>query len=292
MQRHWMVWSWMLLFGLVLALAPAPVAAQEGDDDDEEELEPPPDYEGSDDGGSDDGVSTEPEPGVPVPPPPPGAAVLDGPGPGPSPPPKTRLVFPRIPPPPDRYDPHVGFQMLIFFSGHPADTFGGASFSLLLHPAMRWSFSIDGRVGGGMDRDKDRYIHSYASIGGSLYHWFWGHREEKRAQPYARVGFGFLHLGDEHYDDPADDDVNNSDWNNSDWDKKSSRHFKKNGVSAPGHSGSYLEEAVGFRYVLSPSLGPTRIGASLDLELALVQDNHYGVMDSGLKFSFGVSLYF
>ncbi len=278
----------VLVCGLALVMAPAPVSAQQGGEDDDEEYEPPPDYEGSDDGGSDDGASSEPEPGVPTPPPPPGTAVLDGPGPGPSPPARTRLEFPRIPPPPDRYDPHVGFQMLIFFSGHPADTFGGASFSLLFHPAMRWSFSVDGRVGGGMDRDKDRYIHSYASIGGSLYHWFWGHREEKRAQPYARVGFGFLYLGDEHYDDPDDDD----DWNNSDWDKKSSRHFKKNGVAAPGHSGSYLEEAVGFRYVLTPSLGPTHIGASLDLDLALIQDNHYGFMDSGLKFSFGLSLYF
>ena len=34
------------------------------------------------------------------------------------------------------------------------------------------------------------------------------------------------------------------------------------------------------------------VGGTLDLELALVQDNHYGVSDSSLKFSFGLTIYF
>ncbi len=271
---------------MLLPLAPVALA-QEGDGDDEEELEPPPETE------SDPGKTPESEPAQgkqPTPPPPvTGTVMLDGPGPRPSPPTiaKPRPMFGNaFSKPPSTYDPHVGFQGLLFFSGHPTDTYFGMSFATQFHVAQRWSFSLDGRIGSGLDNDGDNYLHSLGTFGVSGYHWFFGNQEKRRFQPFVRLGYGYFWLGDEHFDDGS------SSVGHDDWDKKSSRNYKVNGVAAEGHSGSYVEEAAGIRLVLFPRLWYLAVGGTLDLELALVQDNHYGVSDSSFKFSFGLTVYF
>jgi len=277
------------IFPLVCALMLlplAPVAFAQEDGDDEEELEPPPETE-AEPGRTPD---TEPQQDKGDAPPPVGAGsvVLEGPGPGPSPPPVVRprpMFGNAFSKPSNAYDPHVGFQGLLFFSGHPTDTYFGMSFSAQFHMAQKWSLSLDGRIGSGLDNDGDNYLHSLGTFGVSGYHWFFGNLEKRRLQPYVRLGYGFFWLGDEHFDDGS------SDSDDDDWDKKS-RNYKKNGVAVDGHSGSYLEAAAGVRLVLFPRLWYLAMGGTLDLELALVQDNHYGVSDSSLKFSFGLTVYF
>jgi len=288
----WSVRAWLCALVAVstFALAPAPALAQDpGDDDDEGDLEPPPDYEASDEGETSGGEESPPPPvATPTPPPPANTVVLDGPGPAPSPPARTRpALVSGLRKPSDRYDPHVGFQTLFFVSGHPTDLYTGVSFSAQFHVAQKWSFSLDGRFGGGLDRDDDNYLHSLGTFGLSGYHWFRGDQERRRLQPYVRLGFGGLWLPDEHFDDGSHDDDDDDDW-----DKKSSRNLKKNGAPAAGHSSSYLEEAAGVRLVLFPRLWYLAVGGTFDLELALVQDNHYGITDSSLKLSLGFTLYF
>jgi hypothetical protein len=257
---------------MLLPLAPAAVAQEEGDD--EEELEPPPEVE------TEPGKDPESEPaqGKQAPPPPvvPGNVILDGPGPRPSPPqaarPRPMFAHP-FSKPSNKYDPHVGFQGMFFISGHPTDNYIGMSFAAQFHVAQKWSFSLDGRVGSGLDGDDDNFIHSLGTFGVSGYHWFRGDQEDRRLQPYVRLGYGFFWLGDEHFSDGSDDDDDDDDWD------KSSRNFKKNGVS-------------GIRLVLFPRLWYLAMGGTLDLELALVQDNHYGLSDSSVKLSFGMTFYF
>ncbi len=281
------------ILSLACALAMLPVAssafAQEYGDDDEEDLEPPPEVETE----TEKTPDAEPEQGKMETPPPvaPSGNVLDGPGPGPTPPPppgarpRVRLL-PGLQKPSSQYDPHVGFQWLLFFSGHPTDRYTGLNLSAHFHFTQKISASLDGRIGGGADRDDDLYAHSMASFGASGYYWFRGEKENCRLQPYARVGYGFFYLGDETYQDPDDSDIDNHDWD------KSSRNYKVNGTPADGYSSSYIEEAAGVRFMLWPSLWYLSLGGTLDLELALVQDTHYGFSDSSLKFSLGMTLYF
>lgn len=186
------------------------------------------------------------------------------------------------------YNPWFGFQTLIFVGFHPSDTYVGANFALQIHPSRRISFSIDGRIGGGMDNDDDNYVSSNWSFGGSLYYWFRGDRKNRAVQPFFRFGFGFTGVTDEHYDDGSSSN-NDNNWNN--WDKKS-RNFKKNGVAAEGYSGSYTEEAIGLRIVVLPHTVYTPLGISFDAELALVQDWHFGASDSWVRLGFGFTIHF
>ncbi|MBU1243737.1 hypothetical protein KJ612_11100, partial [Myxococcota bacterium] len=158
------------ILSLACALATLPVAssafAQEYGDDDEEELEPPPEVE------TETEKTPDAEPGqgkaAPAPTVPPSGIVLDGPGPGPTPPPapgaRPRVrMLPGLQKPPNEYDPHVGFQWLLFFSGHPTDRYTGLNLSAHFHFTPKISASLDGRIAGGADRDNDMYAHSMAS---------------------------------------------------------------------------------------------------------------------------------
>ncbi len=193
-------------------------------------------------------------------------------------------VDPRMDPP-WLYLPGVSGQVNFFFSGHPTDLYSGVGLSGHLHLSQVLSISIDLRIGGGMDRDDDFYMHTLGSIGGSVHYWFNGNRAESMIQPYFKLGAGRMKLWDEHFNDGSE---NNDDW---DWDKKSG-NLKKNGEPAPGHSALYTEGALGVRFVLVPNSWYILWGLAFDVELGLIQDHHYGFGDSGLKFTFGFSAFF
>ncbi len=275
------------LLGVILFLTCFPAAgfAQspgDGDDDGEEIIEAPPDEDvppPPDDGGpppGDDGASSpEPAPSY--------SRTLDGPGPVPAREQRSSGFLPHLRKPPRIYNPSFGFQGQFFVATHPTDTYFGVSFSAQFHLSPQFSASFDLRAGGGLDNDGDHYTHPMGTVGGSLAYWWHGWDRVRNWRPYLRVGAGWMGLGEETFDDGSDDD-------DDDWDK--SRTLKKNGTAAPGHSNLYLEEAAGLRWVLFPRLWYLAVGGAVDLELALVQDFHYGFSDSGVKFSFGLTIFF
>jgi len=206
---------------------------------------------------------------------------LEGPGPVPS---SSSLVpssLSRLRKPPRVYNPSFGFQGQFFVETHPTDSYFGVSFSAQFHLSQQFSASFDIRAGGGIDRDEDHYTHPLGSVGGSLAYWWHGWDRIRRWRPYARIGLGWMGLGDEVFDDGSDDE---------DWDK--SRVLKKNGAPAAGHSNLYAEEALGLRWVLFPRLWYLAVGGALDLDVALVQDFHYAISESGIRFSFGLTIFF
>ncbi len=181
------------------------------------------------------------------------------------------------------YQPRYAFQMSAFFATHPTDSYMGVLLAGHMHLSPRISLSGDLRLGGGHDNDGDQFVSSLISLGGSAYYWFRGHEPHRALQPYARFGVGYLWMPDEQFDDGTDDD-------DDDWDK--SRNYKKNGAPAPGHSDTTFAEAVGLRFVVIPTGGWSEIGASLDVELALYQDMHYGIADSGVMITVGLSMFY
>ncbi len=197
------------------------------------------------------------------------------------------VMFAPAPDPPWIYHPKIGGQATFFFSGHPTDLYSGIGFSGQLHLTRLLGVSLDLRFGGGSDRDDDFYIHTMGSIGTSVWFWFRSNDRESRLQPYVRFGIGRMKLWDEHFNDGTDDDDDDWDW---DMDKKSS-NFKKNGEPAPGYSSMYTEEALGVRFVLVPEAWPIDWSMAVEAELALVQDHHYSIGDSALKFTLGFSIY-
>lgn len=268
--------SWFFCFA---AWMPIPSVAQpagdDGDDGEDVEMSAENEPQG---GNADDGGG--PGEMIDPPPPPDYGQTLEGPGPTAAPGiAASRPQSPRA----HGYIPIVGLQALLFVAGHPTDAYLGMNFSVLYHFAPKWTASLDLRAAGGMDKDGDHYAHAMGSAGGSLFWWWHAWDRIHRLRPYARVGAGFLGLGDETFIEENEGD--------DDWDKKS-RRFKKNGAPAPGHGGLYTEEAVGVRWVLFPRLWYLPIGGALDVELALVQDFYYGFSKSAPKVSFGLTIFF
>jgi len=193
--------------------------------------------------------------------------------------------FVTVPPPAQGswiYQPRYGFQMSAFLATHPTDTYMGVLLAGHVNLGPYLSLSADLRLGGGNDDDGDQYVSSLITLGGSVYWWFRGGQVGRALQPYARLGAGYLWMPDERFDDGTDDD--------DDWDKR--RNYKMNGASAPGHSDTTFSEAVGLRFVLLPTSGEVEVGASFDVELSLYQDMHYGMADSGLMITLGLSMFY
>jgi len=271
------VLSPILLVALVLVLGAPGVAHAQGADDGA--ITPPPvgepdgkgEVPGAGDGGPEDGAMDDGANGGPAGP---GYAAPAGP---------RGVAGPVAGPDGWNYQPRYAFQMSAFFATHPTDSYMGVLLAGHMHLGPRISLSGDLRLGGGHDDDGDQYVSSLISLGGSAYYWFRGHEPHRALQPYARFGVGYLWMPDEQFDDGTDDD-------DDEWDKR--RNYKKNGVPAPGHSDTTFAEAIGLRFVLIPTSGWSEIGASLDVELALYQDMHYGLGDSGVMITVGLSMFY
>jgi len=170
--------------------------------------------------------------------------------------------------------PIISLKSGAFFQYHPTDMTGGGSFSLIYHATRFLAVSADFRIGEGLDTDEDQYVHGVKMFGGSVIYYILGQSHNLSFQPFVRFSAGYAIYTDEEFQEDSE--------------STKSRHYKENGVSAPGFKSVYTEQSVGVQFVLFSNSGNSTPGVSVDIDLGVVQDWEYGIGDSFFKFGFSL----